>query len=164
MKKRRSKRKFELAELNITALLDMFTMLLIFLLINYSSVSYELKTSSFMDFPKSYSEKKPIDILNIVVDKYNVIVDGVVIVKHKKGVLDPSVIDDNGFRIIPLYDALLKYSERNKYISSVNKKLKSEGKILLQMDKDIPFFLLRQIMYTAGQAEYNDFKFIAIKK
>ena len=117
-----------------------------------------------MDFPKSYSEKKPIDILNIVVDKYNVIVDGVVIVKHKKGVLDPSVIDDNGFRIIPLYDALLKYSERNKYISSVNKKLKSEGKILLQMDKDIPFFLLRQIMYTAGQAEYNDFKFIAIKK
>mgnify|MGYP001809988891 CR=1 FL=1 len=164
MKKRRSKKKFDLAELNITALLDMFTMLLIFLLINYSSVSYELKTSSFMDFPKSYSEKKPVDILNIVVDKYNVIVDGVVIVKHKKGVLDTSVIDDNGFRIIPLYDALLKYSERNKYISSVNKELKSEGKILLQMDKDIPFFLLRQIMYTAGQAEYNDFKFIAIKK
>ncbi|MEI6092806.1 MAG: biopolymer transporter ExbD [bacterium] len=164
MKKKLGRRNFELAELNITALLDMFTMLLIFLLINFSSVSYELKTSSFMDFPKSYSEKKPIDLLNIVVDKYNVMVDGVVVVTHKNGVLNPSYVDHNGFRIIPLYDALLKYSERNKYISSVNKKLQSEGKILLQMDKDIPFFLLRQIMYTAGQAEYGDFKFIAIKK
>lgn len=164
MKKRLSKKKMEPAELNITALLDMFTMLLIFLLINFSTVSYQLKTSGLIDFPKSYSDKKPIDVLNIVVDKYNIIVDGVVVTKHNKGKLEPEVIDDNGFRIIPLYNALLRYSERNKYISSVNKKLESGGKVILQMDRDIPFFLLRQIMYTAGQAEYNDFKFIAIKK
>ena len=164
MRKRLSKKRMEATELNITALLDMFTMLLIFLLINYSSVSYQVKTSGFLDFPKSYSDKKPIDVLNIVVDKYNIIVDGAVVVKHNKGVLSPEFIDDNGFRIIPLYDALLRYSERTKYIASVNKQVQSEGKVILQMDRDIPFSLLRQIMYTAGQAEYADFKFIAIKK
>ncbi|MCX6111804.1 MAG: biopolymer transporter ExbD [Proteobacteria bacterium] len=164
MKKRMSKKRMEPAELNITALLDMFTMLLIFLLINYSAVSYAIKTSGLIDFPKSYSEKKPEEILNIVVDKYNIVVDGVVVAKHNKGALSPEVIDDNGFRIIPLYDALLRYSERNKYISSVNKKVVSGGKVILQMDRDVPFSLLRQVMYTAGQAEYNDFKFIAIKK
>ncbi len=161
---RHSKKKMEAAELNITALLDMFTMLLIFLLINYGSVSYQVKTSGFIEFPKSYSEKKPIEILNIVVDKYNILVDGAVVVKHDKGKIAPEDIDDNGFRIIPLYSALVKYSERNKYLSSVNKKMDSGGKVILQMDKDIPFYMLRQIMYTAGQAEYSDFKFIAIKK
>jgi len=162
--KHSSKKRMEVAELNITALLDMFTMLLIFLLINYSSVSYQVKTSGFIEFPKSYSEKKPTEILNIVVDKYNILVDGNVVVKHDKGVLAPEAIDDNGFRIIPLYTSLVKYSERNKYLSSVNKKIVSGGKVILQMDKDIPFYMLRQIMYTAGQAEYSDFKFIAIKK
>ena len=164
MTKRLSKKSMEPAELNITALLDMFTMLLIFLLINYSAVSYQIKTSGFIDFPKSYSDKKPTEILNIVVDKYNIIVDGAVVAKHEKGALAPEVVDDNGFRIIPLYNALLKYSERNKYLASVNKKIVTGGKIILQMDKDIPFSLLRQIMYTAGQAEYSDFKFIAVKK
>jgi biopolymer transport protein ExbD len=164
MKRHLAKRRIQPIELNITALLDMFTIILIFLIINYSAVSYELKTSGLLDFPKSYSQKKPTAVLNIVVDKQNIIVDGLVVAKHKNGTVDNEIIDDNGYRIIPLYNALLRYSERTKYIASMNKKVQSEGKIILQMDKDIPFYLLRQVMYTAGQAEYNDFKFIAIKK
>jgi biopolymer transport protein ExbD len=164
LRRRLSKKRMRPTELNITALLDMFTIILIFLIINYSAVSYELKTSGFLEFPKSYSQKKPVAILNVVVDKYNIIVDGVVVAKHNSGVIEAGAVDDGGYRITPLYEALLKYSDRMKYIASVNKKIQSEGKIILQMDKDIPFSLLRQIMYTAGQAEYNDFKFIAIKK
>ncbi len=161
----RTKRKMGIPDLNITALLDMFTMLLIFLLINFSSATtVSMKTSGFIDFPKSNSEKTPVEVLTIVADQYNIIVDGKIVTRHSKGVVSSSEMDDTGFEIVPLYEALVKYSERTKFIASKNKTIKSEGKVILQMDKDLPFSLLRQIMYTAGQAEYNEFKFIALKK
>jgi len=161
----RTRRKMGIPELNITALLDMFTMLLIFLLINFSAAtSVNMKTSGFIDFPKSNSDKKPVDVLTIVADKYNIIVDGKIIVKHNNGVVSDGDMDNTGVEIVPLYEALVKYSDRTKFIASRNKTVKSEGKIILQMDKDLPFSLLRQIMYTAGQTEYNEFKFVALKK
>lgn len=165
MKKSRGRRDTSVPEINITALLDMFVMLLIFLLINFSAAtSQSMKVSGFMDFPKSVSDKKPVDVLTVVVDKYNIIVDGRVIAKHNKGVIQEKYLDETKFRINPLYDILVRHSEKTRYIASINKKLKSEGMIVLQMDKDIPFSFLRQIMFTAGQAEYNDFKFVALKK
>jgi len=164
MKRITRRKSSSLVELNITALLDMFTMLLIFLLINYSTASStNIKASGYLSFPKSTSDKKTVDMLSIIVDKYNIIVDGRLVVKHNKGILAENEIED-GYKIVPLYDALIKYSEKTKYIASQNKKMEAEGKVILQMDKDIPFSLLRQVMYTAGQAEYNDFKFIALKK
>ncbi|HOW16499.1 MAG TPA: biopolymer transporter ExbD [bacterium] len=165
-KLRRSRgRDFGVPEINITALLDMFVMLLIFLLINFSAATYHsVKASGYMDFPKSNADKKPVEVLTIIVDKYNVIVEGKVVFKHQKGVVKEADLDDSGFKIEPLYEVLLLQADKTKYIASVNKKLKSEGMIVLQMDKDLPFYFLRQIMYTAGQAEYNDFKFVALKK
>jgi biopolymer transport protein ExbD len=161
----RLKRRMIGPELNITALLDMFTMLLIFLLINFSAATYvSMKTSGYLDFPKSSSDKKIVDVLTIVADKYNIMVDGKVVAKHRNGIVDEKDTDDTGYEIVPLFEALVQYSERTKFIASKNKNIKSEGKVILQMDKDLPFSFLRQIMYTAGQAEYNDFKFVALKK
>lgn len=159
------RRDTTIPEINITALLDMFVMLLIFLLINFSAAtSQSIKASGYIDLPKSISDKPPVDVLTVVIDKYNIMVDGVIIAKHNKGVVIDDYLDETKFKIIPLYDILIKHSEKTKYIASINTKLKSEGMIVLQMDKDLPFSFLRQIMYTAGQAEYNDFKFVAIKK
>ncbi len=163
--RRRGRRDTSIPEINITALLDMFVMLLIFLLINFSAATYQnIKASGYMNFPKSISDKVPVDVLTIVVDKYNVMVDGRVIVKHSRGTIPKEFVDEDGFKVTPLYNVLLRYSEKTRYIASMNKSLKSEGVVVLQMDKDLPFSLLRQIMYTAGQAEYNDFKFVALKK
>jgi len=161
----RTKRNMGVPDLNITALLDMFTMLLIFLLISFSAATYtSIKTSGYLSYPKSSSDKKPVDMLTVVVDKYNIIVDGKVVAKHNNGVVDTNELDETGFEIRPLFNALVKYSERTKFIASSNKTLRSEGKVILQMDKDLPFSFLRQIMYTAGQAEYSEFKFVALKK
>ncbi|MFH1222851.1 MAG: biopolymer transporter ExbD [Pseudomonadota bacterium] len=164
MRKGIKRRDTNIVELNITALLDMFTMLLIFLLINYSASSYSsIKPSGHLVFPTSTSDKKSIDMLSIVVDKYNIIVDGQLVLKHKLGEVSPADIQD-GYKIVPLYTALMRYAEKTRYIASRNINVETEGKVILQMDKSLPFSLLRQVMYTAGQAEYNDFKFIALKK
>jgi hypothetical protein len=40
--------------------------------------------------------------------------------------------------------------------------IKFEGKVIFQVDKDIPFALLRDVMYNAGQAKFSEFEFVVI--
>jgi len=39
-----------------------------------------------------------------------------------------------------------------------------KGRLLLQCDREIPFSLLREVMYTAGQAQFGEFKFVVYKE
>ena len=48
-------------------------------------------------------------------------------------------------------------------VKSGNAELEFKGRILMQVDKDIPFSVLRSVMYTAGQAEFGEFRFVVIK-
>lgn len=151
--------------LNITSLMDMFTILLVFLLLNFSATSFDLKMSGRVVFPESVSEKELIDVVMMSVDKYSINVEGRFVANHENGVIQETYLDETGYKIIPLYNELIRQAQRTKNVTvSENKENGPTGKIILQMDKSLPFFLLRQVMYTAGQAEYNDFKFIAVKK
>jgi biopolymer transport protein ExbD len=38
-----------------------------------------------------------------------------------------------------------------------------KGQILLQVDRDMPFNVVRSVMYTAGQAQFGEFKFVVVK-
>ena len=38
-----------------------------------------------------------------------------------------------------------------------------KGRLLIQCDKKLPFEVLRQVMYTAGQAQFSEFKFVVYK-
>ena len=38
-----------------------------------------------------------------------------------------------------------------------------KGQILLQCDRTLPFSLIREVMYTAGQAQFGEFRFVVIK-
>ena len=39
-----------------------------------------------------------------------------------------------------------------------------KGRILLQCDKGLPFSVIREVMYTAGQAQFGEFKFVVYKQ
>ena len=150
--------------LNITSMMDMFTIILVFLLKSFSTSAANIQVSNNLSLPKSNSEKPPVELVTVVVDKKNIVIDGKVVLNHNQGVLDLQYLDETGFKILPVTDVLVKHAEKAKFIAEKNKKFEFEGKVLLQMDKDLPFTMLRQIMYSAGQAEYSEFKFVAIKK
>ena len=38
-----------------------------------------------------------------------------------------------------------------------------KGDVLLQCDKRIPFSVIRDVMFTAGQAQFGNFRFVVIK-
>jgi biopolymer transport protein ExbD len=38
-----------------------------------------------------------------------------------------------------------------------------KGRVLLLADQSLPFEIVRQVMYTAGQAQYGEFRFVVRK-
>jgi len=54
----------------------------------------------------------------------------------------------------PLYDALHDRAERTREISAAHPAVVFTGEIVLQGDREIPFRLLKKVIFTAGQAEY----------
>ncbi|HDL78199.1 MAG TPA: hypothetical protein ENH09_01345, partial [Bacteroidetes bacterium] len=49
-------------------------------------------------------------------------------------------------------------------LSTLDAKMKFRGEITIQGDKDIPFQLLKKVMYTCGQVGYNAMQLAVLKK
>jgi biopolymer transport protein ExbD len=161
---RRRRGEVKEMSLNITSMMDMFTIILVFLLKSFSTSSASMKVSGDLSLPESTANKPPLEVVTVAVDQKHILVDNKVIITHKEGEIPANQLDESGYKIIPLFEELSKHSEKAKFIASQNEKFDFEGKVLLQMDRELKFKLLRQVMYSAGQAEYNEFKFVASKK
>ena len=69
----------------------------------------------------------------------------------------------NGFLVDPLFQALQESVDHQKRVASFNSAAEFTGIITVISDRHVPFKLLSQVMYTAGQAQYSKFKFMVVK-
>lgn len=148
----------EEAKMNITSLMDIMTIILVFLLKSYSTEDIQITPSDDLTLPASSSKKPPKLAVNAVVSKTGIMVDGVKVVD----VMGSSVGEEykRGTMISPLFDSLKEKADAAKAIADRSPANPFTGRILLQVDKDIPFALVREVMYTAGQAQFGEFKFV----
>ncbi|MCZ7585319.1 MAG: biopolymer transporter ExbD [Deltaproteobacteria bacterium] len=65
-------------QLKLTSLIDMFTIILVFLLKSYSAVEFNVPASKDLHLPTSVSQKLPVDTVVVTVAKNAVLVDGAV--------------------------------------------------------------------------------------
>ena len=161
--------------LNISSMMDMMTIILLFLLKSYSAEDISVEGDESLELPVSSAQKAPELAVNLVVSKRQIVVDGVPVLNLTK-VPDEenpgkdliAVPDDEkkGQMITKLYDRLLEAAERSKAIAeqSGSEEHEFKGRILLQCDKKLPFSVIREVMYTAGQAQFGEFKFIVYKQ
>jgi len=66
--------------------------------------------------------------------------------------------------IRPLYEGLDMKAKKSRDIAKVNETVQFDGKILMQIDRDLPYSILKRIMYTSMLAGYYDVKFAVISK
>lgn len=159
----RSRRLSQNQGLNITSMMDMFTIILVFLLKSFGESSVELKVNPNINLPSSISSKAPVNVVSLVVDKSSILIEDQYVLDHVNGKIPSQYLEDNNLKILPLYKKLLTFAKLQKKFSP--KKTKEvAGKILLQMDKNLNFEILRQVMYTAGMAGFDNFKFLTTKK
>ena len=168
MKKARRAKQGE--ELNITSMMDMMTIILVFLLKSYSTSDISVKPDENLKLPVSTSQKAPELAVNLVVSQRNLVVDGVHVLNlERKAEGDGSVVvpedELKGQLISSLHDRLLEKAEAAKSLGEQTGKddFEFKGEILMQIHKDMPFSVVRQVMYTAGQAQFGKFRFVVYK-
>ncbi len=141
-------------DMNLVSLIDIFTILLFFLMSSAAGVEI-LNTSKAVKLPQSSAEKLPRETLVIVVAGQDILVDG------RKVTTVDEALATQGDEIAPLKAELALHASKQV----VRAENKAQGKAVTIMgDKDIPYRLLRKVMATAARAEYSDVAFAVVKK
>ena len=68
------------------------------------------------------------------------------------------------FLIKELHAALVKRANGIKQIAELNKSIKFEGKILVIADKDTPYWLITEVLYTAAEAQFDRYNLVALRE
>ena len=141
-------------DMNLVSLIDIFTILIFFLLSSASGVEI-LPSSKAVKLPESTSEKSPRETVIVMVNGTDIVVDG----RRIAAVAD--VLRTQGDLIAPLKSELdLLFSRQ-----VIRKENEAQSKAVTIMgDKDIPYRLLRKVMYTAARANFSDVSFAVVGK
>jgi biopolymer transport protein TolR len=140
-------------DMNLVALIDIFTILIFFLM---SSTGIEvLSTARAVKLPESTALKDPKQTIVITVSATEIVVDG------RKVADVATAMASTEDLIAPLKAELDVLSSRQ----TIRKENEAQAKqVTIMGDKGIPYTLLRKVMYTAARANYSDVAFAVTKK
>ncbi len=153
---RHHKRKKTIASLNMVSLMDIFTILVFFLLVT-SSESEVLPTPKAIKLPESTAEKMPKQTIVIMVNNKDIRVNGELVISVKQALRDRSAT------IRPLSIMLAKYIKRDNTKNKGRDK-KKKRPVTIMGDQKIPYKLLKKIMLTSAQSDFNNISLAVLKK
>lgn len=141
--------------LNLTALMDIFTILVFFLLVN--STSTPQPNSDGLRLPEAKVEKPIEETLIIQVNTTSILVQDIPIVELTDELLNS---EDN---LIPALVAELSYrAKRSPLPESTAEDPDPVRVATLMADREIPFKLLKKIMLSAGESDYGQLSLAVI--
>jgi biopolymer transport protein ExbD len=155
----------EIKELNIVAMMDMMTILLVFLLKSYQATSISVNAGEIA-LPASTTQNNPAENIAVTISMNDVRVNDKVVLSLVNGTV-PAAAKEGGkaeaFFVGPVYDALKKQVDVKKKIGEYSEDLQFKGQVNLIADKKISYRTLMEVLYTAGQAELGEYKFLVLK-
>jgi biopolymer transport protein ExbD len=152
-------------KIQITSMVDMFVILLVFLLKSYSTSPVNITPNDKLALPVSTSTKDPVDVLKLVVSKAGIFVEDKKVLDLKDGKIDVKEVDASDTQFIrALYTELDVQAQKSRKIASVNETVEFDGKVIMQADRGLPYELLRKVMYTSMMAGYSDVKIAVMSK
>lgn len=156
------RKKDKVIDIDITSLLDILTILLVFLLQSYNSSGVTINVPKGIDLPRSASESLNNFGVNIQVSKTNIWVDDKEVLTSESAT-EGEVFDEGGRRIVPLYNELVKIKETIKQTEKLSPQAaKFSGIANLVVDKSLKYSYLKRVMYTAASAGFKEFKFVVL--
>ena len=153
--KRMERNKKAIVGLSLTSLMDVFTILVFFLLANSSS-SEVLTTPKLIKLPESVIESKPRETVVILVSADGVLVQGELVIAT------PDLIKSGDGTIQAIADRLDRLESN---IIGVSSRAVVESKeVTILADKAIPFSVLKKIMSTCTGSGYGRISLAVIQK
>lgn len=140
-------------DMNLVALIDIFTILIFFLM---SSTGIEVLTNSkAVKLPSSIAEKTPRQTIVVAVSDTDIVVDG----RRVASVAEANALQDD---LIPGLKAELDLLASRQVVSA--DKDASSKAVTIMGDKNIPYSLLRKVMYTSARANFTEIAFAVNRK
>ena len=140
-------------KLNLVSLMDIFTILVFFLLVNSTEVAV-LPNAKSMQIPESISEQKPRETVVVMVTDSELLVQG-----ERVATLE-EIAATEGTHIPALKNALDRLASQ---------RLLSDGEddareVTVMGDKEVPYRLLRKVLATCGEADYSQISLAVVQK
>lgn len=149
VKPRRSK-SISSFTLKLTPMIDMFTILLVFLLKSFSMEGEIMSVAKDLRLPESTAQTPPKASPILVITNEWIILDGKPVEKVATALAqNRNIITNLGQQL----HNIRQFSER---LGQYDTKMGFKGDITIQGDKEIPFELLKKIMFTCGQQGFNN--------
>src|ERR1700759_2681091 len=131
-----------MVDMNLVSLIDVFTILIFFLLSNVGGVE-TIASPRAVKLPESHADKAPKETVLVVVTGTEILVGSKVVAS----VAEALAVD--GDLIVPL-KAELDLQAGRQVIRSEN--VADSKRLTIMGDKDIPYRLLRKVMFTGARA------------
>lgn len=155
MERHHKRRNDKSASLNMVSLMDIFTILVFFLLVSAAD-SEILPSPKAIKLPESTTDKRPKENIIIMVNHNRLLLQG-------KAVADTRTIAKSREPIIPDLIQQLKYLDEE---SRKNKDAKPASKrgVTIMGDKQIHYRLLKKIMLSCATAKYSNISLAVMQK
>ena len=149
------KRNKGAGQLNLVSLMDIFTILVFFLLVNSSDVQ-TLPNAKELQLPESIAEEKAKETVVIMIGETDLIVQGTVVAKIA------DIMATVGNDIPELREALL--SQNDRVLRREAQEDIAGREVTIMGDKDIPYRLLKKVMATCTESDYGQISLAVLQK
>ncbi len=143
------------SSLNLVSLMDIFTILVFFLLVNSSDVEV-LPNAKEIQLPESIAEAKAKETVVILISEEDIIVQGTPVAKVS------TVMSRKGNDIPELRQALL--SQNDRVLRREAQDDIAGREVTIMGDKDIPYRLLKKVMATCTESDYGQISLAVLQR
>jgi biopolymer transport protein ExbD len=155
--KKRHKTDAGEVRLQLTSMMDMFTIILVFLLKTYSTHGQLINPSQDLTLPTSMIQHDPEVGMDVTVSTDWTLVNGRPVIRT------PDIQKKEGYLIPELQQELLRYAREAMHMQE-QYGAQFSGKVTIQGDKHLPYRLLIKVMYTCGQSNYPNMRLVVYTK
>ena len=153
--KRMSRNRIKIMKMPLTSLMDVFTILVFFLLVNSGSVQV-LDAPKDMTLPESQVETKPRETVVIFVSAEEILVQGQI-----AGLVEDVLTGDQ----VPLDNVRGRLEQISEtVIGTSTMTVAATKEVTILADKSVPFTVVRQIMSTCTGAGYENVSLAVVQK
>jgi biopolymer transport protein ExbD len=154
---RHHKRHKSSAAINLVSMMDIFTILVFFLLVNSSEVEV-LPSAKDVVLPDSTAEAKARESVVVLLTDTQVLVQG-------RPVAELAEVDASDAVIIPGLKAALEAQTSRTILAAENEEAAiAEREVTIMGDREIPYSLLKKVMATCTAAEYGRLSLAVLQK
>lgn len=152
----------EETSLNITAMADIFTIILVFLLKSFSTSAMNLSPATGLQLPQALAAENNVEALKVEILEDSVLLEGIPVSTLSAFQFSKRDLVKNGSSR-SLGDAIKKNRKKQMAIAKGNEKVKVDGKILVLADQRVPYHSIKTVLASAAVHGYTDFKLAVLR-